>query len=79
MPDRIRTTFYLPVTRISDTTAYLLVLDHIRSLRPRDGTPSGDMIIHGYTTSIDDPVVFGGLWWSTRRHDWVRLETILFC
>ena len=77
MADRVRVTFYLPVTRISDRTAYLLVLDHIRSLRPRDGVPSGELVIRGYTVSTDDPVVFGGLWWSERRHDWLRDDIVL--
>jgi hypothetical protein len=77
MPDRVRVTFYLPVTRTSDRIAYLLALDHIRSLSPRDGMATGDFTITGYTVSADDPVIFGGLYWSAQRHEWVADDVVL--
>lgn len=77
MVDRIRVTFYLPVTREQDVAAYLRVKDHIRSLRPRPGLPSSEPVITGYTVSLDDPAVFSGLWWSEQRHDWEPDESVL--
>ena len=77
MADRIRTTFYLPVTRIAERVAYLRTLDHIRSLQPRDGPPRSGVVVEGYTVSVDDPVVFGGLYWSPTRQEWVRDDIVL--
>jgi hypothetical protein len=77
MADRIRTTFYLPVTRISERVAYLRTLDHIRSLQPRDGLQRSGVVVEGYTVSVDDPVVFGGLYWSPTRQEWLRDDIVL--
>src|SRR6266513_5448485 len=76
MADRIRTTFYLPVTQIAERTAYLLTLDYIKSLKPRAGAPQAGagLVIDGYTVSVDDPPVFGGMYWSST---WIRDEIVL--
>lgn len=76
MADRVRVTFYLPVTRIAEKVAYLRTIDHVRSLQPRDGPPRSGLVVEGYTVSIDDPVVFGGLYWSSIGA-WIRDDIVL--
>jgi hypothetical protein len=75
MADRIRTTFYLPVTRSAERTAYLRTINHVNSLRPRDGALQPGVVIDGYTVSIDDPAIFGGMYWSSST--WIRDEIVL--
>ena len=77
MADRVRVTFYLPVTRISERVAYLRTLDYVRSLQPREGPHRAGVVVEGYTVSVDDPVVFGGFYWSSARREWLRDEIVL--
>ena len=76
MADRIRISYFLPVTNTNDQTAYFRTLDHFRSPHPvAAGRPS----VSGFTVSRTDPSVFSGSYWSDEQQTWLQdLMAILF-
>ena len=69
MANRIRISYYLPLTNTNDQTAYLRTLDHLRSPHPIvDGNP----LVGGFTVSSSDPPVFTGSYWSDDQQNWLQ-------
>jgi hypothetical protein len=62
-----RVSYFLPITSVNDKTAYLRVLNYLRSRHPQSGHPQP---ISGFTSTVDDPEYFKGYYWS-REHRWV--------
>src|SRR6266852_2471435 len=76
MADRIRISYFLPLTNTNDQTAYFRTLDHFRSPHP---VAAGRPFIRGFTVSSSDPPVFTGSYWSDDQQTWLQdLIAILF-
>ena len=74
----VRITYLLPITRADDRTAYLRVLNYLRSKHPRDDdSPTPEPTVVGFTFSQDDPPAFQGLWWSSAGHGWILDDLVL--
>ncbi len=74
MADRIRISYFLPLTNPYDQAAYLRTLDHLSNPQP---------VAHGrfsgFTVSSSDPPVFTGFYWSDEQQSWIQdLIAILF-
>jgi hypothetical protein len=76
MADRIRISYFLPLTNPYDQAAYLRTLDHLSNPQPvADGRPP----VRGFTVSSSDPPVFTGFYWSDEQQIWLQdLISILF-
>ncbi len=76
MADRIRISYFLPLTNPYDQAAYLGTLDHLSNPQPvADGRPP----VRGFTVSSSDPPVFTGFYWSNEQQIWLQdLISILF-
>lgn len=68
MAEFVRAILFLPVRSENERSAYLLILNHLRSRHPGSGHPEP---IGGFTTSTDDPAPFIGYYWSERLGEWI--------
>ena len=76
MTDRIRISYYLPLTNPYDQAAYLRTLDHLSNPHP---VADGRLSVRGFTVSSSDPPVFTGFYWSDEQQVWLQdLISILF-
>lgn len=64
----LRATFFLPVTTVDDRTAYLRVIDFLRST---------DLGLGGFTTTTHNPAVLRGFYWSERLAEWVLDDIVV--
>ncbi len=69
MSDRIRVSYFLPVTHANDHAAYFRILDYLRS--PRLAVDA-HLSVTGFTVSSIDPSAFTGLYWSDGRQIWLQ-------
>jgi hypothetical protein len=77
MDEWTRITFLLPVTSANDRTAYLRVLDFLRSRHPPSASTVTDRSITGFSHSIDEPAAYKGFYWSVRRVEWIPDEIVV--
>lgn len=71
MEEWTRIVYLLPVTTTNDRTAYLRVLNCLRSKHPQVDLDPAESPITGFTHTLDDPPAFGGFYWSETLGDWV--------
>ena len=76
--DWVRITLLLPVTSPDDQTAFLALLNYIRSQHP---APLTDRPITGFTHSPDEPAAYyRGFYWSTQglgQDRWVSDDIVI--
>ncbi len=78
MEEWVRLTYFLPVTQTNDRTAYLRVLNYLRSRHPHAGTsPPEEPPFTGFTYTADDPPAIHGLYWSEVGSQWVPDNLVL--
>jgi hypothetical protein len=75
----VRITFFLPVTRASDRTAFYRFIDYLKSQHPAAGGPTLDLEIEGFSYSITDPAPVLGMYWSRQKEQegWVPDDIVL--
>lgn len=74
MAEWTRVTYFLPVTSVNDQTAYLRTLNYLRSRHPDSGDKNP---LSGFTSTIDDPAVISGFYWSERSRKWVDDKIVI--
>lgn len=77
MEEWVRISYLLPITTGNDRTAYLRVLNYLRSRYPRAEPGALESPIAGFTYTSAEPPAFQGLYWSARRGDWVPDTLVL--
>ena len=69
MANRIRVSYFLPITHANDQIAHLRTLDYLRSPRP---SAEAHLSVTGFTLSSVDPPAFRGVYWSDERRVWLE-------
>ena len=78
----LRVTYLLPITTRNDRTAYLRVLNYVRTRHPQNDqgdSAHGEPTFRGfsYTTVQDDPAPIHGYYWPENGRNWIPDEIAL--